>query len=183
MTPAVLTGTAQSAVPGWDRAATSRGEQSGGVAVRIVVEGQWPDAVGELLSGLREWFGIESSIMGYVESARTMPTVAALQGDDVVGVCLIRDHNPSAAEIELLAVRRDLHRQGIGRRLVERVEQDVAARGVKLLQVKTRGPSGQSPEYERTRAFYQAIGYIPLEERTDIWDDDNPCLISVKPLT
>ena len=48
--------------------------------------------------------------------------------------------------------------------------------------MKTFGPSGDSEEYERTRAFYAALGFLPLEERTDIWDEDNPCLISVKPL-
>jgi len=53
---------------------------------------------------------------------------------------------------------------------------------VRLLQVKTFGPSGESQEYERTRAFYERMGFLALEERTDIWDADNPCLISVKPL-
>jgi GNAT superfamily N-acetyltransferase len=100
-----------------------------------------------------------------------------------VAVRLVHRHNPMAAEIELIAVRRDLHRQGIGRRLVEELETDLRARGMKLLQVKTFGPSGDSAEYERTRAFYESIGFIPLEGRTDIWDADNPCLISVKPLS
>jgi hypothetical protein len=53
---------------------------------------------------------------------------------------------------------------------------------VKLLQVKTFGPSGASIEYERTRAFYDAVGFLPLEERTDIWGPGNPCLILVRPL-
>jgi len=94
----------------------------------------------------------------------------------------VRHHTPVASEIELLAVRRDLHRAGIGRRLVGRVESDLRSRGVRLLEVKTRGPSGESVEYERTRAFYDAIGFLPLEERTDIWGPHNPCLIMVKPL-
>jgi len=37
-------------------------------------------------------------------------------------------------------------------------------------------------EYARTRAFYRALGFLPLEERTDIWGPENPCLISVKAL-
>jgi hypothetical protein len=66
--------------------------------------------------------------------------------------------------------------------LVEHLGGELRERGVKLLQVKTFGPSGDSVEYERTRAFYVSMGFIPLEERTDIWDENNPCLISVKPL-
>ena len=94
----------------------------------------------------------------------------------------MRRHADVAAEIELLAVRRDLHRGRIGRRLLERVESDLAADGVRLLQVKTRGPSAESAEYARTRAFYYGYGFLPLEDRTDIWGPENPCLIMVKPI-
>ena len=153
------------------------------VEIRIVTDGHWPDAVAALLRDLPEWFGIESSVLAYVDAARTLPGAAALAGDEIVGVCLIRRHTDVAVEIELLAVRRGLHRSGIGRRLLDRVEADRAADGIRLLQVKTFGPSGESIEYERTRAFYRACGYLPLEERTDIWGPENPCLISVKPLT
>ena len=152
------------------------------VDITIVADRQWPDAVADLLRGLPEWFGIEQSVRGYVDAARTLPTVAAVLDGDVAGVCLVRRHTAVAAEIELLAVRRDLHRSGVGRQLVERVEADARADGVKLLEVKTFGPSGVSPEYERTRAFYEAMGFLALEERTDIWGPGNPCLISVKPL-
>lgn len=31
-------------------------------------------------------------------------------------------------------------------------------------------------------AFYESVGFLPLEERSDIWGPDNPCLISVKVL-
>ena len=150
--------------------------------IRIETAGHWPDAVAALLRDLPEWFGIEESVHAYIEAARTLPSAAAIVGDDVVGVCLVRRHADVAAEIELLAVRRDLHRGGIGRRLLERVESDLAADGVRLLQVKTRGPSAESAEYARTRAFYHGYGFLPLEERTDIWGPENPCLIMVKPI-
>jgi len=152
------------------------------VEIRIETAGHWPDAVAALLRDLPEWFGIEESVRGYIESARTLPGAAAIAGDDIVGVCLVRRHTDVAAEIELLAVRPDLHRRAIGRRLLQRIEPDLVADGVRLLQVKTFGPSGDSAEYERTRAFYRACGFLPLEERTDIWGPENPCLISVKAL-
>ena len=153
------------------------------MAVTIVVGGNRPDELERLLRDLPEWFGIEQSILGYVDAAPTLPSTFALRDDEVVGVCVVRHHTPVAAEIEVLAVERPLHRQGIGRRLVQTVESELRERGVVLLQVKTRGPSRVSEEYERTRAFYESLGFLPLEERTDIWDADNPCLILVKPLT
>jgi GNAT superfamily N-acetyltransferase len=143
---------------------------------------QWPDDVERLLRGLPDWFGIEQSLLDYVENSRTLPTTAAIVDGEVVGACVVRRHNPHSAEIDLLAVRHDFHRQRIGHALVGRVEADARADGVKLLEVKTFGPSGDSPEYERTRMFYEAYGFIPLEEMLGLWGPDNPCLILVKPL-
>jgi GNAT superfamily N-acetyltransferase len=154
-------------------------------AVEVVVrgDGHWPDDVERILRALPEWFGIESALLGYVRDARSLPGFAAFDGDEVVGVCLVRRHTPVAAEIDLLAVPRELHRHGIGRSLIERAAADLRRDGVELLQVKTFGPSGDSEPYERTRAFYAALGFLPLEERTDIWGPEDPCLISVLPLT
>ena len=150
--------------------------------IELISGRQWPEAIEQLLRGLPEWFGIEQSLLDYVEHSRTLPTTAALDGDEVVGACVVRHHFPRSAEIELLAVRRDRHRQGIGRRLVEHVAGALRSEGIALLQVKTFGPSGDSPEYELTRAFYESIGFIPLEELRELWDEDNPCLILVMPL-
>jgi GNAT superfamily N-acetyltransferase len=149
----------------------------------IEVGGQWPEAVERLLRGLPEWFGLEQANRAYVESARVLPSTAAVVDGEIVSVGLVRRHNPLAAELDLLAVQRDFHRLGIGRRILERIVADLRAEAVKLLQVKTYGPSGDSAEYARTRLFYEAVGFVPLEERTDIWGPDNPCLILVKPLT
>ncbi len=146
--------------------------------VTIVWNTKRPDEVERLLRDLPEWFGIEHSMLSYVDAARTLPSTFAVRGSEVVGVCVVRHHTAVAAEIEVLAVARTLHREGIGRRLVQAVESGLRESGVALLQVKTLGPSGASEEYERTRAFYASIGFLPLEERTDIWGAKNPCLIS-----
>jgi hypothetical protein len=51
-----------------------------------------------------------------------------------------------------------------------------------MLQVKTLGPSHPDPFYRRTRAFYEAQGFVPLEETTAFWGEDNPTLVMVKSL-
>jgi GNAT superfamily N-acetyltransferase len=148
----------------------------------IVGEGCRSGEVARILADLPEWFGIEDSVHGYVRDASVLPGYTARRDDEAVGICLVRRHFPASAEIELLAVPQAHHRCGVGRALLDHVESELVDDGVVLLQVKTFGPSGDSPEYERTRAFYAALGYVPLEERTDIWTPGNPCLISVKPL-
>ena len=53
---------------------------------------------------------------------------------------------------------------------------------VEYLQVKTLGPSREDAGYARTRAFYIALNFRPLEELKQLWDEHNPCLIMVKRL-
>lgn len=48
-----------------------------------------------------------------------------------------------------------------------------------MLQVKTLGARHPDEGYARTRAFYRAVGFLPLEETDDLWPG-NPCLIMVK---
>lgn len=150
--------------------------------MRITSGHRDPEAVERLLRSLPEWFGIESAIKSYVEDAHTMPTYLAWSSDGTpVGAVLVARHFPTAAEIHLMAVAPDSHRRGIGRALVEALEQDLIADGVTLLEVKTLGPSRPDGHYERTRTFYAAMGFQPLEEILDLWPG-NPCLIMVKPL-
>jgi hypothetical protein len=65
--------------------------------------------------------------------------------------------------------------------MVAAIEADARRSGVRLLEVKTLGPSHPDLGYARTRHFYETIGFLPLEE-TDLWGEQNPCLIMVKPL-
>jgi ribosomal protein S18 acetylase RimI-like enzyme len=150
-----------------------------------VVERRDPVAVERLLRGLPDWFGVEPAIVGYVQDAgstakRSYLAVDAAT-DDVVGALLVSRHFPESAEMHLLAVDPAHHRQGVGSRLARRFEDDMRSDGVRLLQVKTLGPSHPDRYYAQTIAFYRALGYLPLEEMRDFWDDE-PCLILVKPL-
>jgi GNAT superfamily N-acetyltransferase len=150
---------------------------------------QVPEVVAALLKTVPEWFGIEESNTAYVEAARHLPTYLARPRDELapgagpepVGVLLVNRHFPNAAEIHLMAVARSQHRRGVGRALVTALEQDLAFDGVRLLQVKTSGPSDPDAGYAKTRLFYEAMGFEPLEELADLWPT-NPCLIMVKVL-
>ena len=54
-------------------------------------------------------------------------------------------------------------------------------RGAQLLTVHTVGPSHEDSAYAKTRAFYQASGFLPVQEFANI-DWDGPTLVLVKPL-
>ncbi len=152
------------------------------MTLSLEVGRQDSDAVAALLRALPDWFGFDESNAAYVEAARTMPTVRALDGSDVVGVLLWHRHYPAAAEVHLMAVHPSRHRTGIGTALLARAEEELRAGGVRYLQVKTLGPSYEDAEYARTRAFYEARGFVPIEEFIGFWSEDNPMLLMVKAL-
>jgi N-acetylglutamate synthase-like GNAT family acetyltransferase len=70
---------------------------------------------------------------------------------------------------------------GVGTAMMRAISADARKRGVKLLEVKTLGPSHSDANSARTRHFYETAGFISLEE-TDLWGESTPCLIMVKPL-
>ena len=129
-----------------------------------------------VLRELPEWFGIDEATQSYIDAAATLTTFAV--GD--AGFLCLKRHFPETAEIFVLGVRRDAHRQGIGRSLVRAAEAWCAANGVDYLQVKTLAHTKDDANYARTRAFYDAVGFTPLEIFPELWDPRNPALQLVK---
>ena len=136
----------------------------------------------EILRSLPEWFGIEEAIVRYRQDIERLPTYVAQHDDRVIGFLTLNRHNPYAAEIQVMAVRREYHRKGIGQALVGHVEALLRDESVEYLQVKTLGPSRPCEEYEQTRRFYERLGFRPLEETTRFWGEASPALIFVKKL-
>lgn len=135
-----------------------------------------------ILRALPDWFGVEEAIQEYARAIDSLPTFLANRGERVIGFLTVKVHNPYAAELYVMGVLPEAHRQGLGRRLVSAAEALIKEQGIEYFQVKTLGPSRPDPGYARTRAFYQAAGFRPLEEFPLLWDKDNPCLLMVKKL-
>jgi coenzyme F420-0:L-glutamate ligase / coenzyme F420-1:gamma-L-glutamate ligase len=130
-----------------------------------------------VLRDLPEWFGIEEATAAYIEAAATLPTFAT---ELDAGFLCLKQHTSQAAELYVMGVRGEHHRRGIGRALVEAAESWCRAHRIRYLHVKTLGPSAESRGYDATRAFYEAVGFVALEELHGYWDEENPTLILVK---
>ncbi len=133
-----------------------------------------------VLRALPDWFGIEEAIQAYIADMPALPTFLATFHGRVIGFLSLKQHNPHSAEITVMGVHPEAHRQGIGRALLEQAESYAREQGIEYLQVKTLGPSRPDKHYARTRAFYEAMGFRPLEEFTQVWGEQNPCLVMVK---
>lgn len=131
-----------------------------------------------ILRALPEWFGIDEAIDAYVRDIAALPTLAY----EDAGFLALEAHGRYAAEIYVMGVLRERQGQGIGTALVGSAEERLRREGVEYLQVKTLGPSRPSVHYERTRRFYEKVGFRPLEEIHGLWSEGNPCLLMVKRL-
>lgn len=135
-----------------------------------------------ILRSLPEWFGIEEATQHYIEVIETLPTVLAEVDGQPVGFLTLKQHSSYAAEIYVMGVRPEAHRQGVGQALLAQAETYLCQQGVEYLQVKTLSSAHPDAGYAKTRAFYLAMGFRPLEEFPTLWGESNPCLMLVKSL-
>ncbi|MFW6287579.1 MAG: GNAT family N-acetyltransferase [bacterium] len=136
-----------------------------------------------ILRKLPEWFGNEEALKNYIYTVKGKKFYAAYDDDLVVGFICLKINNQYTADIYLTGVLKDYHRKGIGRKLLIQSEEYLVDSGYKLFMVKTLGGSSDYEYYKKTRIFYKSMGFYPLEEFKEIWDEENPCLIMVKSLT
>ena len=135
-----------------------------------------------ILGRLPQWFGMPDANAAFIESLNHLPTFVATQDDEVTGFLALERYGDHAAEITVMGVEPSMHRRGIGTALVDAAEAWCRSHDVRFLHVKTRGPSTYDENYERTRRFYLAVGFIPLYESRTEWGAENAALVLVKHL-
>ncbi|MGD9145310.1 MAG: GNAT family N-acetyltransferase [Anaerolineae bacterium] len=151
----------------------------------ITLQGPWlgqSSVCAPILRALPEWFGIEEATGQYIQDIETMPTFLATVKDRVVGFLTFRQHSQYAAEVHVMGVHPRMHGQGVGSALMQAAEAHLRAQGIEYLQVKTLSPAHPDRNYAKTRGFYRAMGFRPLEEFPDLWGEQNPCLQMIKGL-
>ncbi len=121
------------------------------------------------LFGAERW----SDAMFWNELAGGNWYVVAVEGDDVVGYAGL-SANPDEAWVQNIAVRRDRHRRGIGRALLEALLAEAARRGVRdvLLEVAVDNRPAQR--------LYDAYGFEPVGIRRGYYQPSNTDALVMK---
>ena len=97
-----------------------------------------------------------------------------------MGFAVLRQTSPYAAELYVMGVLPEYHRQGIGTKLFLAMKDHAKAQGYEYMQVKTV-QTGHYEEYDRTNRFYQRMGFRELEV-LPLWDEWNPSQVYVMAL-
>ena len=135
-----------------------------------------------VLRTLPGWFGIEKSLLMYVDDTTKHPTFALEEEGRLIGFLTLLEHFPTSWEVHCMAISMEFRGKQLGTRLLAHCESWLRDRGAKFLQVKTVAPTSDSPEYAQTRNFYEANGFVPLEIFPELWDPWNPALQCIKVL-
>jgi GNAT superfamily N-acetyltransferase len=135
-----------------------------------------------VLRSLPMWFGQEDSLLEYARGTSHLPAFVSTEANTVNGFVTLQQHFPQSFEIVCVAVHAASRGRGIGRVLLEHASAWACAQGGQFLQVKTVAASHPSPEYAQTRAFYESVGFAPIEVFPTLWSAKHPCLQLVKHL-
>lgn len=155
------------------------------MVVQIFDGGEKSRIAEAVLEKLPDWFGLAESTRQYISESAGMPFWAwreCVQNgvEDVFsGFLSLKETSPDTAEIFVMGVLPGQHRRGIGKELYLAFERYAKEKGYSFVQVKTV-QSGHYKEYDRTNAFYRAMGFLELECLPTLWDKGNPCQIYVK---
>ena len=135
----------------------------------------------EILEALTEWFEVPETREGYIRDCREWIFFAAEKDGKAAGFLCLKETGKATAELAVMGVKKEMHRQGTGRALFEAAKENAVAAGYEFMQVKTVA-EGLYEDYDRTNRFYRSLGFRELEVIPQVWDADNPCQIYVMSL-
>ena len=139
------------------------------------------DACTFILRSLPDWFGIEESILEYERNLASLDGYVTEVNATIVGFVGLKRYGEYAIEIDIIGIKPEFHRKGIGKQLLDYIELYATNPSTKFLHTKTLAPSHPDPNYAETRAFWEANGYIPMDVH-NLWGAENPCQVMVKSL-
>ena len=134
-----------------------------------------------ILEALPDWFAVPESREEYIRNSPDHPFFAAFDGEKPIGFLYLKETGKDTAELAVMGVLKDYHRQGIGRKLFEKAKETAVRSGYSFLQVKTV-QMGKYADYDDTNRFYLSLGFREFEVFSLLWDEQNPCQVYVMSL-
>lgn len=133
-----------------------------------------------IMHSLPKWFSPPEDVDRKSVAHRELPFFAAYDGGEPVGFTALKIHNRFAAEIYGIGVLESFQRRKAGSLMIGEAVKYCAVNNHSFLTVKTLDESAGYAPYDGTRAFYEKMGFFPLEVFKNFWDEENPCLFLIK---
>ena len=130
----------------------------------------------KILESLSDWFGIPQAREEYIRDSASQQFFAAIEQGEAVGFLCLKETGKDTVELAVMGVRKEYHRQGIGRSLFMLAKEKAIKDGFSFMQVKTV-QMGKYVNYDNTNKFYISLGFKEFEVFPTLWDEQNPCQI------
>ena len=140
------------------------------------------DITNSILRVLPDWFSNERAIIDYVNTTVDLPFWAVFDNGAPVGFLAAKPHSPLHTGLYVMGITPEYQRMSIGRGLFNIFQNYCIKNNYRYISVKTLDSLCNYEPYNKTRKFYEAMGFQPFEVIKEIWDDENPCLIMIKDL-
>ena len=134
-----------------------------------------------ILEALPDWFGIPEAREEYIRESAGKLFFCAYDEETPIGFLYLKETGKDTAEIAVMGVRKERHRQGLGKKLFGSAKEAARKAGYSFLQVKTV-QMGHYADYDSTNLFYLSLGFREFEVFPTLWDPQNPCQIYVMAL-
>ena len=132
-----------------------------------------------ILRSLPDWFGIESAIIEYIKESTELDMIGYVEDDEVIGFLTPKATSPYAMSIHLMGIHPNYHHQGIGTKLFKYALDKAKEQGYKYFTVKTLDEKHPDSYYQKTRLFYESLGFQKLETFDTLWGKENPCVLLI----
>jgi len=153
------------------------------IEIREVKESQQKmDITDKVLRALPEWFGNDSANADYIATSADLPFWAVFSKGEPIGFLAAKAYNTLHIGLYTMGILSEYQRMSIGRGLFNTFQNYCLNNGYTYMSVKTLDYSCDYEPYNKTRKFYEAMGFQPFEVIKEVWDENNPCLIMIKDL-
>lgn len=148
--------------------------------VRYIIDPEEKEEIARtILNALPDWFGIPENTEEYIIKSKELPFFAYYKDNQYVGFITLKETSPYTAELFVMGVLKTYHHQKIGTKLFHQFTRYTQSKNYEFIQVKTVD-AGHYEEYDKTRLFYEQMGFKKLETFPTLWDEWNPCLIMIQ---
>lgn len=131
----------------------------------------------DVINNLHDWFEDPTANQNYIESSKNSIFFADID-NEIRGFISLLPTSKYALEINIMGVKLNHQRKGIGKKLFEYAKNKAKELGYEFIQVKTV-KEGVYEEYDATNKFYQNLGFKELEVLSTLWDENNPCQLYI----
>ncbi len=124
---------------------------------------------------------LEEMITSYLSESNTQEilfTGTLIDEPVAIGYCVPEKLTDRTFNLLAIGVRQDLHSQGIGKKLIEYIENVLLLKEVRVLTVET----SSDEVFIKTRQFYENLGYTKEAIIRDFWKEGEAKIIYWKKL-